>query len=342
MKKILSIENLRVSFPSKDGKVRAARGVTFDIFEGETLALVGESGSGKSVTGKTLMGILPPSACVESGKIIFEDKDLTKLKEKEWRSIRGKKIAMVFQDATACLNPIVKVGKQIVEGILSSGKQSKADAKNLALKLMKEVGIENAQERFYQYPFEFSGGMRQRIVIAIALALNPDVLICDEPTTALDVTIQSQILELIKRLKKERNLSVLFITHDLGVVASMADRVAVMYAGKIVEYGNVREIFYQPKHPYTWALLSSSPDLATKGKLETIGGAPPVLTEEIQGDAFAPRNPYALNIDFEEEPPFFQVSPTHFAATWLLDERAPKVDLPDILKERIERMRREK
>ena len=342
MKTIISIDNLRVSFPSKDGKVRATRGVTFDIYEGETLALVGESGSGKSVTGKTLMGILPPSACIESGKIFFEEKDLTKLKEKEWRSIRGKKIAMVFQDATACLNPIVKVGKQIVEGILSSGKQSKTEAKNLALKLMKEVGIENANERFYQYPFEFSGGMRQRIVIAIALALNPDVLICDEPTTALDVTIQSQILELIKRLKKERNLSVLFITHDLGVVASMADRVAVMYAGKIVEYGTVREIFYEPKHPYTWALLSSSPDLETKGKLETIGGVPPVLTKEIQGDAFAPRNPYALNVDFEEEPPFFQVSPTHFAATWLLDERAPKVDLPNTLKERIERMRREK
>lgn len=341
MEKKLSIENLRVSFPTADGRLTAVRGVSLDLYEGETLAIVGESGSGKSVTSKAVLGILPSSARIDGGSIFYAGKDLTKITKKEWLSLRGKKIAMVFQDATACLNPIVRVGKQITEAIFAREKCPKKQAKERAIALMKEVGITRAEERFKQYPFEFSGGMKQRIVIAIALAANPDILICDEPTTALDVTIQAQILELIKKLKKERRLSVLFITHDLGVVANVADRVAVMYAGKIVEYGKVNEIFYEPKHPYTWALFASSPDLQTKEKLEEIGGVPPDLTREIIGDAFAPRNKYALKIDFEKEPPLFEVSPMHFAATWLLDKRAPKIKPPKVILERIKRMKGE-
>ena len=212
-------------------------------------------------------------------------------------------------------------------------------AKDRAIKLMEEVGIAEPRKRYNQYPFEFSGGMRQRIVIAIALAANPDILICDEPTTALDVTIQAQILELINKLKAERELSIIFITHDLGVVANMADRVAVMYAGKIVEYGTAEEIFYDPRHPYTWALLSSMPDLDTKEKLESLPGTPPNMIYPPKGDAFAPRNKYAMAIDFEEQPPMFQVSDTHYAATWLLHPAAPKLERPKIINDRIERMK---
>ena len=218
-------------------------------------------------------------------------------------------------------------------------KLTKSIAKERAIKLMEEVGIPEARMRYRQYPFEFSGGMRQRIVIAIALSANPDILICDEPTTALDVTIQAQILELINRLKKERNLSIIFITHDLGVVANMADRIAVMYAGKIVEYGTAEEVFYNPQHPYTWALLSSMPDLDTNEKLDAIPGTPPNMIYPPVGDAFAERNKYAMEIDFEMQPPMYEVSPTHFAATWLLHPNAPKVELPKIITERIKRMK---
>ena len=214
-------------------------------------------------------------------------------------------------------------------------------AKSKAIKLMEEVGIPDPAIRFNQYPFEFSGGMRQRIVIAIALSANPDILICDEPTTALDVTIQSQILELINVVKKQRNLSVIFITHNLGVVANMADRIAVMYAGKIVEYGKSEEIFYEPRHPYTWALLSSMPDLHTKDKLDSIPGTPPNMIYPPKGDAFAARNKYALEIDFEMEPPLFEVSETHKAATWLLHPDAPKVEMPKIIRDRVERVKKE-
>ena len=218
-------------------------------------------------------------------------------------------------------------------------KLTKRIAKERAIKLMDEVGIPEARLRFRQYPFEFSGGMRQRIVIAIALSANPDILICDEPTTALDVTIQAQILELINRLKRERNLSIIFITHDLGVVANMADRIAVMYAGKIVEYGTAEEVFYNPQHPYTWALLSSMPDLDTNEKLDAIPGTPPNMIYPPVGDAFAERNKYALEIDYEMQPPMYQVSPTHYAATWLLHPNAPKVEIPKIITERIKRMK---
>ncbi len=553
---ILSVQNLKVSFKTDEGLVHAVRGVSFDLYKGETLCIVGESGSGKSVTSKTIMGILSANAVIEEGKVLYEGEDLTKVDESEFHRIRGHKIGMVFQDPLSSLNPIMKVGKQITEAMLvnsdlmkrkydaiiskeeaayksclatkkgeylkaqrliensdefydkkinalkleikeadfaamtvnphskemsaieekyeplitaastaeekkilkeekatelepfinemnearkkaneqyvairdknnaeikiilaekkkahndcvnkakeikkkadeafgndspslkaalaakkmeakaeiakfrqekkeeyladiekmkSEGaskedldkrtqeyKQTfritKAQAKAEALKVMKEVGIPQPEVRFNQYPFEFSGGMRQRIVIAIALTANPEVLICDEPTTALDVTIQAQILELINRLKKERNMSVIFISHDLGVVANMADRVAVMYAGKIIEVGTASEVFYDPRHPYTWALLSSIPDLDSHEKLEAIPGTPPYLLNPPKGDAFAARNKYAMAIDFEKEPPFFKITDTHYAATWLLDKRAPKAEKPRIVSQRI-------
>ena len=559
--KVLSVKDLRINFSTDHGYVQAVRGVSFDLYKGETLCIVGESGSGKSVTSKAIMGILSANGRIMGGSIMYEGEDLTKVSEDEFHRIRGHKIGMIFQDPLSSLNPIVRIGKQITEAMLinnnrikkyyddlvanefvayknaqteyesgirfakerthflksekkkevsktkgepslyksgsfytlkldkngkilvaresykaevtkdpdnrdnykieyqeklkeikawdkeekakiiaeakamkaevkgkvieakekydseirdiknnkSSSKSAlkekykpliketkaaykarckvaraevkeykaslkekyqnkvnyyhsyiedkeevkarckeakkeyvaahkitKSEAKTRALQIMKEVGISNPEKRYRQYPFEFSGGMRQRIVIAIALTANPDILICDEPTTALDVTIQAQILELINRLKRERNISCIFITHDLGVVANMADRVAVMYAGKIVEYGTEDDIFYDPKHPYTWALLSSIPDVDSKEKLEAIPGTPPNMIYPPKGDAFALRSKYAMAIDFKKEPPMFKVSDTHFAATWLLDPRAPKVEMPKIVKTRIE------
>lgn len=339
----LEVVDLKVDFDTPSGVLQAVRLVSFQLNEGETLAIVGESGSGKSVTSKAIMRLLPKNARIKSGKIIYDGTDLLELDEKKMTKIRGGKIAMIFQDPASSLDPIMKIGNQITETILlnfSGKKPTKNQAKARAIELMKEVGIPEPELRFSQYPFQLSGGMRQRIVIAIALASNPEILICDEPTTALDVTIQAQILDLIDRLKTERKLSVLFITHDLGVVARMADRVAVTYAGKIVEYGKVEEIFYKPKHPYTWALLSSMPDVDVKDRLESIEGSPPDMTKPPKGDAFAMRNPYALEIDFEEEPPFFKVSDTHYAATWLLHENAPKVAVPKIIAKRIRKMKK--
>ena len=562
---VLSVKDLKVNFSTDHGYVQAVRGVSFDLYKGETLCIVGESGSGKSVTSKTIMGILSANGRIMGGSIMYEGEDLTKVSEDEFHRIRGHKIGMIFQDPLSSLNPIVRIGKQITEAMLINSnriktyydtlvskefvayknaqteyetglkygkertkflkaekkkeiaklryepsmyrsgryytlrldrdgrileirdyykaelekidkndtatknalleekkaklaevnvwykeeslkinqetkalraevsgkvratsekyaremdeaktssansknalkekyipliketkaaykarakvakvevkeyKQSlkntyenkvnyaksylkdkeeikkacaeakseyvsktritRAEAKARALKIMSEVGISQPEKRYRQYPFEFSGGMRQRIVIAIALTANPDILICDEPTTALDVTIQAQILELINRLKKERNISCIFITHDLGVVANMADRVAVMYAGKIVEYGTEDDIFYDPRHPYTWALLSSIPDIDSKEKLEAIPGTPPNMIYPPVGDAFALRSKYAMAIDFKKEPPMFKVSDTHYAATWLLDPRAPKVEMPKIVKTRIE------
>ncbi|MBE6975774.1 MAG: ATP-binding cassette domain-containing protein [Ruminococcaceae bacterium] len=251
---------------------------------------------------------------------------------KDWSQIRGGKIATVFQDPMTSLNPIITIGKQITSIILKHQNCSELEARTRALELMKKVGIPNAENRFDDYPFQYSGGMRQRIVIAIALSCQPKILICDEPTTALDVTIQAQILKLIKDLQKEFNYTIVFITHDLGVVANIADRVAVMYAGQIVEMGTVEEVFYDPRHPYTWALLSSLPQLAQRNtKLYSITGTPPSLYNSIVGDAFAPRNPYCLKVDTLKEPPMFQVTDTHFAKTWLLDPRAPKVEKPEII-----------
>lgn len=505
--KILEVNNLEISFKTDNGLVRAVRGVSFDLYKGETLCIVGESGSGKSVTSKAIMGILANNAIVENGNIIYDGEDLLEISEEEFHKIRGHKIGMIFQDPLSSLNPIMKVGKQITEATILNGnklkklyedniseqlinyknaltkrnnailkikrnlekelesskdkikeikdkakedikkikletkeklptlkyelkeakkqarqkvkeykkqvvsdykndiekikievnnniniindtyisllKKAKEDylnnkdddlknkyleikneylaklqneknkiidrktkyidslkithkeAKRRALEIMREVGIPLPEKRFKQYPFEFSGGMRQRIVIAIALTATPEILICDEPTTALDVTIQAQILELIKKIQKERNIACIFITHDLGVVANLADRVAVMYAGKIVEYGNADEIFFDPKHPYTWALLSSIPDVDSKERLDAIPGTPPNMIYPPKGDAFALRSKYAMKIDFEYEPPFFKVSDTHYAATWLLHENALKVEMPSIVKERI-------
>lgn len=337
---ILKVNDLHVSFSGYAGKVHAVRGVNFTLNKGETIAIVGESGSGKSVTIKTIMGILAKNGTIDKGEILYEGKDLTQNTEEEFHKIRGKKIGLIFQDPLSALNPIMKIGKQITEVLRLQNKMSKAEAKKRAIELMTAVGIPEPEVRFNQYPFQFSGGMRQRIVIAIALASDPEVLICDEPTTALDVTVQAKILELINRIKEERNLSVIFITHDLGVVANIADRVYVMYGGKVVEHGTNEDIFFEPAHPYTWALLSSMPDLETKEKLISIPGTPPNMVHPPKGDAFAARNEYAMEIDFEKEPPFFKVSDTHYAATWLLHENAPKVEMPEILKNRIERMKR--
>ena len=339
MEPILQVKDLVVSFRAYAGKVQAVRGVSFDLFKGETLCIVGESGSGKSVTTKAVLGILPKNGMIENGEIWYEGKDMVKFKEEDFYKIRGKKISLVFQDPLSALNPIMKIGKQIMEALILSLKMPKAEAKKKALDLMKAVGIPEPEVRFEQYPFQFSGGMRQRIVIAIALASDPDILVCDEPTTALDVTIQAQILDLINEMKEKANVSVIFITHDMGVVANMADRICVMYAGKIVETGTVDEIFYEPAHPYTWALLSSMPDLDTKEKLFAIPGAPPNMLAPPKGDAFAARNKYALALDFEEDPPYFKLSDTHYAATWLLHPDAPKVEMPEILKNRIKRMK---
>ena len=480
--KVLEVQDLNISFTTDNGLVKAVRGVSFDLYEGETLCIVGESGSGKSVTSKAIMGILAANAIVENGSILYEGENLLEVSEDEFHRIRGKKIGMIFQDPLSSLNPIVKIGPQITEAMLVSADKlkrmyndlvsgdlvayknaqqkanarieraqfsckrklqeiakdetmskdekkaastaakaalkekiaqikaqlkadlpalkkkleetkksakaevkaykkkihdqyaqeraalqeqlkaastkeekkaiqlqikalkereenelciTKAEAKRRALEIMKEVGIPDPDRRFNQFPFEFSGGMRQRIVIAIALIAAPDILICDEPTTALDVTIQAQILELIKKIKRERKLSCIFITHDLGVVANMADRVAVMYAGKIVEYGTAEEVFFDPRHPYTWALLSSIPDVDSKERLDAIPGTPPNMIYPPKGDAFALRSKYAMKIDFEQEPPYFKLSDTHYAATWLLHENAPKVEMPKIVSERI-------
>lgn len=489
--KVLEVNNLKISFRTPNGLVRAVRNISFELYKGETLAIVGESGSGKSVTNRAIMGILAGNGIIDEGSIVYRDQDLAKLSEANFHAIRGNKIGMIFQDPLSSLNPTMKIGKQITEAMLVNGDRiknkmidmyhteyylyvnkkkeldlakkaaktkvfeinldknltkedkkkkvaeilgelkvqlstikselptfknaylekkeaakkvlkketaeikdaeklelselkrkysvakqelsrfnkdtqdyqtqklvvdrlkkdiinnkemfkrklfvTKKEAYERAIEIMTEVGIPEPEKRFNQYPFQFSGGMRQRVVIAIALMANPEILICDEPTTALDVTIQGQILNLIKNLKKQRDLSVIFITHDLGVVANVADRVAVMYAGKIVEYGTSEDIFYNPKHPYTWALLSSVPDLDTKEKLLSIPGTPPDMLYPPKGDAFADRNQFALKIDFEEEPPFFKVSESHYAASWLLHENAPKVEMPEIVKQRIEK-----
>ena len=336
---ILQVNNLSVSFQTYAGTVQAVRDVSFTLNRGETLAIVGESGSGKSVTTKALLGILPANGKITGGSILYDGHDLTKYTDRDFSAIRGKRISLVFQDPLSALNPIMRIGKQITEALVLSGKTPRREAKAKALELMRAVGIPEPEKRFRQYPFQFSGGMRQRIDIAIALACDPEILICDEPTTALDVTIQAQILELINDIKRQKNLSVIFITHDLGVVANVADRVAVMYAGRIVERATSEELFYDPRNPYTWALLSSMPDLDTKEALFSIPGTPPNMLYPPPGDAFHERNQYALKIDQRLQPPEFRISDTHAAATWLLDERAPKVDMPASLRARIDRMK---
>ena len=343
-KPILSAKDVEITFSLRGNKLNAIRKCSLDLYDGETLAIVGESGSGKSVFTKTFVGMLDGNGSITGGSIMYDGKDLAKFKkEKEWMTIRGKKIAMVMQDPMTSLNPLKKVGKQIQECIELHQGLKGAVAKKATLQILEKVGIPYPEMRYNQYPHEFSGGMRQRVVIAIAVACRPQILICDEPTTALDVTIQAQILELIRNLQAEYHMSVIYITHDLGVVANVADRVAVMYAGQIVEVGKVDEIFYDARHPYTWALLSALPQLGVKGEaLPTIDGTPPNLFNKIKGDAFAPRNRQALAIDFEEEPPYFEVSETHKAKTWYLDPRAPKIEPPKSVQQLRQKIRAHK
>ena len=339
-------------FGTDAGVVHAIRGINLDLQKGETVAIVGESGSGKSVTMKAAVGLLDSNATINSGEILYtyddghgQDKtvDLLKLSKKQLRTeYNGQRLAMVFQDPMTSLDPTMTIGKQIMEGMLLHKHMPKDEARTKALQLLELVGITDAEKRFRNYPHQLSGGMRQRVVIAIALSAEPDILICDEPTTALDVTIQSKILDLIKQIQQKMHLSVIYITHDLGVVAKVADYVNVMYAGKIVEVGNVEEIFYEPCHPYTWGLLSAMPDLETADdRLYSIPGSPPNLLHEPVGDAFAARNRFAMVIDKKAEPPLFKVSETHYAATWLLHPGAPAFEMPKELKERLERAKKE-
>ncbi|MFX3619205.1 MAG: ABC transporter ATP-binding protein [Sporolactobacillus sp.] len=339
---VLEINNLAVSFHTHVGDVQAVRGINLFLKPGETLAIVGESGSGKSVTARSIMGLLPEKqSTIQRGSILFEGKDLTKIPEKAKRELRGKEIAMIFQDPMTSLNPTLTIGHQLMEPLRMHQKLSKKQAKQRSIELLRKVGIPNPEQRMKQYPHQFSGGMRQRVVIAIAIACNPKILIADEPTTALDVTVQAKILELLKNLQKQMGTAILFITHDLGVVANMADRIAVMYAGRVAEVGTVDEIFYYPQHPYTWGLLRSMPTLDLKDQeLYAIPGSPPDLSHPPAGDAFASRNPDAMAIDFEEQPPFFQISPTHAAAAWRLDPRAPKMTPPPEIMQRFTTFRK--
>lgn len=344
---ILSISELDISFATSSGQLHALRGIKLDLFRGETVAIVGESGSGKSVTAKAIMGILSTNGKINSGSIVYRhiagdgnarEYDIVKMTQREVRSeICGKRIAMVFQDPMTSLNPTMTIGKQIMEAMRYHYGKTRAQAISRAQELLALVGIDNPARRMRQYPNELSGGMRQRVVIAIALSCDPDILICDEPTTALDVTVQARILELIKDIQRKTDVTVIYITHNLGVVAKVADYVAVMYAGRIIEKGEVDEIFYDPRHPYTWGLLSSLPDTTTTSdRLYSIPGNPINLLNEFPGDAFAPRNEFALNIDYRLPPPMFDVGGRHRVASWLAHESAPRVEMPKNLRKRID------
>ena len=337
---ILSAKDVNIQFDLRGKILHAIRGIDLDLYQGEVLAIVGESGSGKSVFTKSFMGLLDANGSITGGTIDYygmadgKPLRLSDLRtEKDWLRVRGQEIAMVMQDPMTSLNPLKTIGAQITEAVTLHQGLKGAAAREKTLGYLRDVGISEPEKRFRQYPHEFSGGMRQRVVIAIAAACSPKILICDEPTTALDVTIQAQILQLLKKMQVKYDLTILLITHDLGVVADIADRVAVMYAGDIVEIGTADEIYYDPRHPYTWALLSSMPQMGVKGEdLFNIVGTPPNLFAEICGDAFAPRNPQALKIDFVKRPPYFEVTPTHKAKTWLLDPRAPRVEPPAAVK----------
>ena len=330
MEQLLEVKNLSVSIDSRAGEVQAVRDVSFYLKKGEVLAIVGESGCGKSMLCKSIMKLLPPSARIKNGSISVCGQDITCSREKEMQNLRGKVFSMIFQDPLTALNPTIKIGKQIAEAVLVHHKTyTRDEVYQKVLELMELVGISHPKERYHQYPWQFSGGMRQRCVMAIALAADPDILFADEPTTALDVTIQAQILDLLREIQRKLGTATILVSHDLGVVARVADRVAVMYAGKIVEIGTAEEVYYDPRHPYTWGLMKSLPTFA-KGKesLYTIPGMPPTLIHPPKGDAYACRNEYALNIDYEEMPPMFQITDTHYAATWLLDPRAPQIETP--------------
>ncbi len=327
-KLLLEVKNLHVSFDTYAGEVKAVRGINFHVNKGETLAIVGESGCGKSVTAQTIMQLIPvPPGRIKEGSIIFEGNNLLNYSDKRMESIRGREISMVFQDPMTSLNPTMKVGRQIMEGLRKHRKMSKKEAKQKAIEILRRVGLPTPEKRIEQYPYEFSGGMRQRVVIAIALACNPKLLIADEPTTALDVTIQAQIIELMKELQNQLDTSIIIITHDLGVVAKIADRIAVMYAGVVVESGTNNEIFYEPKHPYTWGLLKSVPrlDMESKERLIPIYGTPPDLFSPPKGCPFADRCDYAMKVCELYYPQKFKISDTHYVHCWLEHEMAHQV-----------------
>lgn len=330
MSELLEIKNLSVSIPSRAGKVEALRDVSLTLHEKEVLAVVGESGCGKSMLCKSILKLLPKNAVIESGSISVNGCDITNYTERDMQKLRGSLFSMIFQDPMTALNPTMTIGAQIAEAVRTHDRKlSKKEVFARVLALMELVGIDHPKERYNVYPYHFSGGMRQRTIFAIALAGNPKILLADEPTTALDVTIQAQILDLLRDIQQRLHTSTILVSHDLGVVARAADRVAIMYAGKIVEIGTAEEIYYDPRHPYTWGLLQALPSLAKeRGSLRAICGMPPTLIDPPVGDAFACRNEYALAIDYQKQPPMFRVSDTHFAATWLLDPRAPQIKCP--------------
>lgn len=329
---VLKLENYAVSFDTPQGEIEAVRGVDLSVGKGEILCIVGESGCGKTVMCRSVMKLLPRIARIKHGRVFLNGEDITDYGEKEMRTLRGNVVSMVFQDPMITLNPTIPIGRQITEAILKHKTMSRKDAKKRAFELLTLVGIDDAETRFHLQPHFFSGGMRQRCVLAVALAMSPKLLFADEPTTALDVTVAAKMLDLLMDIRKKTGVSIVFVSHDLGAVARIADRVAVMYAGKIVEIGTAEEVYYDPRHPYTWGLLSSLPSLAEEnGELHSIPGMPPQLLDPPPGDAFAERNEYALAIDYEQMPPMFKITDTHFAATWLLDKRAPEVKPPVFL-----------
>ena len=332
MDTVLELEHVSVGFDTPEGTVQAVRDVSLALRQGETLALVGESGCGKSVLCKAVMKLLPGNARI-SGRIVADGTDIVPRPEREMRKLRGTLFSMLFQDPMTSLNPTIPIGRQITEAVLKHRRMSRDAARQLAAAMLDMVGIEVPAQRMDLQPHYFSGGMRQRCVLAVALALNPRILFADEPTTALDVTVQAHILDLLREVQRKTGVGIVLVSHDLGVVARVADRVAVMYAGKIVEIGTAEDVFYDPRHPYTWGLLQALPSRAVeRGRLEGIPGMPPSLLDPPPGDAFAERNRYALKIDYERMPPMFRISDTHSAATWLLDERAPAVMPPASLK----------
>ena len=329
-KNILEIKNLTFSFHTYGGVVKSVRDVSFNVREGEILGIVGESGCGKSVTSQCILKLNPePPGFFEGGSIKYKGEEIITKTDREMRKIRGVEIGFIFQDPMTSLNPTMTVGKQIEEVFVGRKGMTRAEVRERALEILRLVGINEPERRYKQYPHELSGGMKQRVMIAIALVGKPSIIIADEPTTSLDVTIEAQILDLLREIQMKLGTATILVSHDLGVVARVADRVAVMYAGKIVEIGTAEEVYYDPRHPYTWGLMRSLPAFANgKESLYTIPGMPPTLIDPPKGDAFACRNEYALNIDYEEMPPMFKITDTHYAATWLLDPRAPQIKSP--------------
>ena len=336
---IVVFEDLRVSYKqdSTYNLKQVIRGVDLSVKKGETLAIIGESGSGKSVITSTIYGLQGQNAVFESGKVIVKGQEVQEFKEEKWEKskLRGKIVSAVFQNPMSSLNPTMKIGKQIVEGILINDRATSYKiAWEMAINYLEKMRINEPEKIMKMYPHQLSGGMKQRVVIAAIIACQPEIIVMDEPTTALDPSVQAEVLGIVRQLQKEYNLTIIFITHDLGVVASVADRIAILYAGQVVELGTKEEVIWKPAHPYTWGLLKSMPDLNKGTRLSTIKGSVPNDLSTIKGDAFAARNDFAMEVDFVEEPPYFQLSDTHFAKSWLYDERAPKIEVPNQIRER--------